>query len=524
MNSQVYANYRYGVGAAANNLGQGDLNTIIPPPDVNITDLAVTNDKAPIGGSDPESIDSMRFSIPRAGARIRNRAVTLNDYADLAMQVPGVAKSVAYGTVYTSVRVRIAPTGMDQDDAAMERLCNAVDQYLNDKILIGSSVYVEPRTSDDLWQWIYIRMVVHVAETYNRTAVREQVDSVIRQILAFDVVDFGTRVTMGSIYRAVLSVAGVEWAELRWLSPDEPPDIDPSGATGGGGGNTTPLFAGTWQYNTSTSAGNPTTKHYTLNDSTATTRITLSKTDSNDKAQGPNLLGIKVGDHLVVRPMKNTTSWRSFIVTAARVDNTTPTPGWVDLTVTINQSADTLIIPANNDPVLFDFLRFTPSPISVGDVADIVTDDLLIPRIFRYATDDGTMTEQSTDEVQVLTPTGTITGGTFTLTLLSVTTGAIQWNTTAVALKTALNTALPDNKITVTGGPLPTTPLTLTFVGYGHVAQVVVNSSLTGAGATLTPTTTTEGSTSIYVEAGMTEEERTHDGLWVIAHGGLANT
>ena len=519
VNSQVYAHYRFGVGAAANNLGQGDLTTIIPPPDVSIIDVAVTNDKAPIGGSDPESVESIRFSVPRAGARIRNRAVTLSDYADLAMQVPGVSKSVSYGTVYTSVRVRIAPTGMDQDDAAMERLCRAVDQYLNDKILIGSSVYVEPPHSDDLWDWIYIRLIVHVTETYNRTAVREQVDNIIRKILSYDVVDFGTRVTMGSIYRAVLSVAGVEWAELRWLSPDEPPDIDPGGATGGGGGNTTPLFAGTWQYNPSTSAGNPDTKHYSLNDATVTTRITLSKTDTNDLNQGPNLLGIKVGDHLVVRPMKNITSWRSFIVTAARVDNTSPLPGWVDLTVTLNQSADTLIIPTNNDPVLFDFLRFTPSPISVGDVADIVTDDLHIPRI-----ENTEVVEVSKSEVQVLTPSGTITGGTFTLTLLSLTTGAIQWDTTAVALKTVLNTSIPDNKITVSGGPLPTTPITLTFVDYGHVAQVVVNPSLTGAGATLTPTTTTEGSTNIYVEAGMTEDERTHDGLWVIARGGLANT
>ena len=50
-----------------------------------------------------------------AAARIKNRAVTLNDYADLAMQVPGVAKSVAYGTVYTAVHVRIAPTAGKAD-------------------------------------------------------------------------------------------------------------------------------------------------------------------------------------------------------------------------------------------------------------------------------------------------------------------------------------------------------------------------------------------------------------------------
>ena len=38
-----------------------------------------------------------------------------------------------------------------------------------------------------------------------------------------------------------------------------------------------------------------------MNDPTATTRITLSKTDASDLRQGPNLLGLKVGDHIVVR-------------------------------------------------------------------------------------------------------------------------------------------------------------------------------------------------------------------------------
>ena len=48
--------------------------------------------------------------------RIKSRAVTLNDYADLAMQVPGVAKSVSYGTVYTAVQVVIAPIDGKGDD------------------------------------------------------------------------------------------------------------------------------------------------------------------------------------------------------------------------------------------------------------------------------------------------------------------------------------------------------------------------------------------------------------------------
>ena len=175
-----------------------------------------------------------------------------------------------------------------------------------------------------------------------------------------------------------------------------------------------------------------------------------------------------------------------------------------------------------------------------------------------------------TTEVQTVTPTGTITGGTFTMNVMGTVTGAIAWNATATAIKTAINTAIPGNTITVAGGPVNTTAFTLTYTGYGDVAQVTIASSLTGTTPSLTPTTTTPGvaanvfngtrlritavtSTTVSYDKvnanvpstaasgtithidparperetdypDMTEEERTHDGLWVKAVGGLANT
>lgn len=97
------------------------------------------------------------------------------------------------------------------------------------------------------------------------------------------------------------------------------------------------------------------------------------------------------------------------------------------------------------------------------------------------------------NEVQTLTLTGTPAGGTFTLTVLGVTTGSIAYNAASTAIKTALDTAIPGNTITVGGGPLPTA-ITLTFVGYGDVTLATVTGSFTGGTApVLTPTTTTPG-------------------------------
>ena len=223
--ASIYCNYRYGVGAAANDLAPGILTNLASasiPSGTDISYVAVSNAESPIGGTDPESIDAMRQSIPRAAARIKSRAVTLNDYADLALQVPGVAKSVAHGTVYTAVHVRIAPQEGKADAEYMSYLCASVEDYMKDKIIVGSTVYAEPEDVEELWLYTYIRVLVHVLDGFNRTSVRLQVDSILRQVLAFDMVDFGMKVPIGKIYRAALSVRGVDYVELMWLDTIEP--------------------------------------------------------------------------------------------------------------------------------------------------------------------------------------------------------------------------------------------------------------------------------------------------------------
>lgn len=220
--SELYVSYRYGVGAAANDLSINSLTTLVPPTNVETYGISVTNGAAPIGGADPESVESMRYSIPRSAGRLKSRAVTLNDYADIALQVPGVAKAIAYGTLYTAVHVRVAPVGGSADASYMARLCAAVEDHLRDKVLVGTHVYAEPESVDDLWLDTHLRVTVHVQPAYNRTQVRKAVESSIRSLFAFDNLDFGQRISLGQVYRSCMSVAGVEWAEIKWLTTVPP--------------------------------------------------------------------------------------------------------------------------------------------------------------------------------------------------------------------------------------------------------------------------------------------------------------
>jgi hypothetical protein len=93
---------------------------------------------------------------------------------------------------------------------------------MKDKIIVGSTVYAEPEDIDDLWSPTWLRMVVHVLSGFNRTSVRLQVEAIIRKTLSFDLVDFGTLVSIGKIYRTALAVQGVEYVQLMWLDDAAP--------------------------------------------------------------------------------------------------------------------------------------------------------------------------------------------------------------------------------------------------------------------------------------------------------------
>ena len=482
--AEIFVTYRYGVGAEANLLTPGTIDTIINSTGADWWGMEVKNTTSPVGGTDPESIDAMRQSIPRAAGRIKNRAITLHDYADMALQVPGVAKSVSYGTVYTAVTVKIAPTAGQGDDHYIEDLCAEVEEYMADRIIIGSHVYAEPHTMAELWQDVYIHILVHVQKGYNRTSVRLSVDSTVRQILAFDNVDFGTRVSLGQIYRAVLAVQGVEWAEVTWLNTAEPvDDTDPSN------GDTQTVVRKIWRHDTSLTMADPTAGKYRRNSATNPTAFAFSATDADGAAA--TVTNLVVGDHLVYSPVGDPNSWQSFVVTAAPTNNTT----WFQVAVSRVDQADVVDPPTNNQQVLFSAIRYLPSPDSLGGVVDIETPELLIPRI----------TPQPSIKIANIL-TADLSANVVTLTTGSAH-GMVAGETIDVS---GVANALFNGRYVIVATPLATT---LTYAK--------TNANVASTGGTVKTVNLPESVTDY---PGLTEDERTHDGLWVVADGGLLGT
>lgn len=103
------------------------------------------------------------------------------------------------------------------------------------------------------------------------------------------------------------------------------------------------------------------------------------------------------------------------------------------------------------------------------------------------------------NELQTLAKTGTVSGGTYTLSWNGDTTTALPVAATAADVKAALVAMSPEldaDDLTVTGGPVSSTPVAITFKG-DYAAQdvpaITVDGALATGGGTLAVTETTKG-------------------------------
>lgn len=136
-------------------------------------------------------------------------------------------------------------------------------------------------------------------------------------------------------------------------------------------------------------------------------------------------------------------------------------------------------------------LRVVPRAISPKTIAAALTAALLpvmTPLSFNPSTGYWIVWSGKLSEIDTITNSGTVSGGTYTITVDGTATAGIAFNANAATIQAALM-LLPDIKpgdIVVTGGPLNTTPVVLTFGGNYKNKTVVVTvdpSSLTGGGS-----------------------------------------
>lgn len=138
--------YQYGGGQAAN----VDPAAIALPLSALTNVGAVTNEYRAVGGNDEQNLADFLRSAPER-LRHRNRAVSADDYAELAREVGGVGRAIAlplfhpdYPTVDIpgAVTVVIVPATTDPAPVPSPALLEAVARYLEPKRPIAAELYV----------------------------------------------------------------------------------------------------------------------------------------------------------------------------------------------------------------------------------------------------------------------------------------------------------------------------------------------------------------------------------------------
>lgn len=213
---KVYATYRHGFGGSGN-IGPS-LVRFVNAQGLGGVKVATTEDgvflsSEMVGGADPESDDSIRFNAPRV-YRTQERAVTEQDFIEIALGTEGVSKaSVVVGT-FTSVTVFI--TAADGGPPS-ETLIQAVAERFEGKTLAGVTVQVGET------EFVPINfgteenpVSIEVAKGHSIKNTRAAARRAIRAMMGN--LEFGDTLAVGRVYQVLGNVEGVKNVDVKVMA------------------------------------------------------------------------------------------------------------------------------------------------------------------------------------------------------------------------------------------------------------------------------------------------------------------
>jgi hypothetical protein len=182
-----------------------------------------------VGGAEPEDNRSIRLNASKA-LRSSNRAVSLQDYSDLALSVANVGKAKAVSEIWTSVTLYIAPVrnlndldvypGKTVDNQALTDEWNtiqtATQEFFEGKTLLGSTLTVAPP--------VYVPVIVNVVFTKNNQFTAQQTEDDIKQTIindfSYPYLDFGQVITPEQLSGVINRLRSVKTAKVTALYRD----------------------------------------------------------------------------------------------------------------------------------------------------------------------------------------------------------------------------------------------------------------------------------------------------------------
>lgn len=226
----ISALYKTSVGESGNVVSNAVSEVTFIPGNIDpeaISFLTATNPNSAFGGADADDNSQLRSKI-KAAIISRRRAVTLDDYEYLALQVPQIGKVNAVGSVYSSITLYIQPQNdgtntpgiiSGSPTSAWTALANDVSLYMQDKVPVGTTVTTQPPS----YVRTYISMTVVVNAAYRNNTVKLNINKAFLdsgQLFSFENNTFGKTIAFSTVMAKAAGVEGVESVTITKLNTD----------------------------------------------------------------------------------------------------------------------------------------------------------------------------------------------------------------------------------------------------------------------------------------------------------------
>ena len=239
VNQTISALYKTSAGVSGN-IAAETIEEVTFIPGNNIPEavsyLSVTNPAASYGGTNGDSNTEIRTKV-KAAISARRRAVTLNDYEYLALQVPQVGRAKATAAIYSSVTLYLQTLNdgttkpgivSGSPTATWNSIKSAVELYMGEKIPAGASLTVVEPTYVDF----YISLNIVADSSFKNTAVERAIRSAFINpggLFAYESVDFGQLLAYSAVMSKAAGVNGVKSVTITKLNTDNSSSASTSG-------------------------------------------------------------------------------------------------------------------------------------------------------------------------------------------------------------------------------------------------------------------------------------------------------
>lgn len=200
----IYAGYQTCVGAAGNTAADTitSIDSAITLP-VGFT-ISCTNPNAASGGANIETLEELKFRIPKA-TRTLSRAVTRQDFIDIAELVPSVARAAVEYDCTKTANVFVVPVG---GGIASTGLLGDVEDYFNDNDIKIIGVQVAAKAAGELG--IVLELDLKVLPNYSNSTTSSNVKDNLVAFLSYLNQFVADTLALSDLYEVIENTDGVK--------------------------------------------------------------------------------------------------------------------------------------------------------------------------------------------------------------------------------------------------------------------------------------------------------------------------